>query len=381
MATLHGPRAAHTSAMAPTWNDAERWEAARCEEGCPICQRGEPLDVAAELTASWVTVPNAAPLPGYVCVVSRRHAVEPFELSRSELTAFWNDVNAVARALDRHLSPVKLNYEIHGNTIPHLHLHLFPRQRGDRFEGRPIDGRDAVPRTPEELEAIRAALAEAQADPVAPLKDLGWRETAEIDARLERGEIDETGWHAEIARLIVPAYLAAETPWQGSGKGGTAEDWEYARSHVAHAIDRDGSFLDVGCASGYLLQCLPRWTPHALDRYGLDISPELVDLARRRLPELADRLFVGNALEWRPPHRFTYIRTGLEYVPRRRRAELIGRLLAHCDRLIIGVFNEEADARPTEDFVRSLSYRIAGRSERLNRRKPTIDYRVLWIDT
>jgi hypothetical protein len=33
----------------------------------------------------------------------------------------------------------KMNYEIHGNTIPHLHMHLFPRFDGDPFEGGPID--------------------------------------------------------------------------------------------------------------------------------------------------------------------------------------------------------------------------------------------------
>lgn len=216
--------------------------------------------------------------------------------------------------------------------------------------------------------------------PFAPLKDNAWRETAEIDARLERGEIDEGGWHTEMARLIVPAYVAAETAWAGSGKSGTAEDWEYARSHIGHAIDRDGSFLDIGCANGYLLECLPRWTPHTVDRHGLDIAPELVALARDRLPELADRLWVGNALDWTPPHRFTYVRTGLEYVPRHRRRELAERLLEWCDRLIIGVFNEEAHARPTEELLRSWSHAIAGRSERANRGKPSIDYRVLWID-
>lgn len=183
-----------------------------------------------------------------------------------------------------------------------------------------------------------------------------------------------------MARLIVPAYLSAETPWQGSGKSGTAEDWEYARSHIAHAIDRDGSFLDIGCANGYLLECLPRWTTHQLDRCGLDIAPELVDVARTSLPELAERLWVGNALTWEPPHRFTYVRTGPEYVPRRRRRELVDRLLGWCDRLIIGVFNEEAHARPTEEMLRSWGHRVAGRSERANRKKPGIDYRVLWID-
>lgn len=217
-------------------------------------------------------------------------------------------------------------------------------------------------------------------DPYAAQKNLAWSEVAEIDARLERGDIDEAGWHAEIARFIVPAYLAATTPWEGSGKSGSAEDWEYARSHIGHAIDRPGSFLDIGCANGYLLECLPRWTPHQLDRFGLDIAPELVDLARRRLPELADHLGAGNALAWEPPHRFTYVRTGLEYVPRHRRRELVDRLLGNCDRLIIGVFNEEVHARPTEQLLRSWGHIISGRSERANRRKPGIDYRVLWID-
>ena len=218
-------------------------------------------------------------------------------------------------------------------------------------------------------------------DPYGPLKDNAWREVAEIDDRLERGEIDEAVWHAEIASLIVPAYLAAETPWAGSGKSGSAEDWEHARSHIAHAIDRDGSFLEIGCANGYLLECLPRWTPHTVDRCGLDIAPELVDLASSRLPELTDRLWLGNALDWEPPHRFTYVRTGLEYVPRHRRRELVERLLGWCDRLIIGVFNEEAHARPTEELLRSWGYAIAGRSERANRTKPGIDYRVLWIES
>jgi hypothetical protein len=235
-------------------------------------------------------------------------------------------------------------------------------------------------RSPHRAVEFALRVANDRTDPYAPLKDLGWREIAAIDAQLERGEIDEAGWHLEMARLIVPAYLAAETPWEGSGKQGSGEDWEYARSHIAQAIDRDGSFLDIGSANGYLLECLPRWTPHQLDRYGLDIAPELVDLARRRLPELAERLWVGNALSWEPPHRFTYIRTGLEYVPRRRRRDLVERLLGWCERLIIGVFNEEAQARPTEELLRSWGHRVAGRSERAHPRKPGMEYRALWID-
>jgi diadenosine tetraphosphate (Ap4A) HIT family hydrolase len=37
-----------------------------------------------------------------------------------------------------------LNYEIHGNSLPHLHMHFFPRYRGDQFEGQPIDPKAAA---------------------------------------------------------------------------------------------------------------------------------------------------------------------------------------------------------------------------------------------
>jgi SAM-dependent methyltransferase len=217
-------------------------------------------------------------------------------------------------------------------------------------------------------------------DPFAPLKDNSWRELAEIDARLERGEIDEPGWHKAAEAIVVPAYLAAETPWGQSGKSGTADDWEWSRSHVAGAIDRDGSFLDVGCANGYLLECLARWTAFAVEPCGLEISPELAALARVRLPELADTIFVGNALTWDPPRSFTFVRTGLEYVPASRQRELVVRLLEMCERLIIGVVNEHESERTTEDLLESWGLAVAGRSIRANKWKPGMEYRVLWID-
>jgi len=36
------------------------------------------------------------------------------------------DVQTSARALKHVTRAVKINYEIHGNTVPHLHMHLFP---------------------------------------------------------------------------------------------------------------------------------------------------------------------------------------------------------------------------------------------------------------
>lgn len=110
-------------------------------DGCPICERGEPLDILVELHATWVTAPRRAPLPGYVCVVSKTHVEEPFELRDDARMAFWDEVLDVAGAVKAATGSNKINYEIHGNTIPHLHMHLYPRYPGDPFEGGPIDYR------------------------------------------------------------------------------------------------------------------------------------------------------------------------------------------------------------------------------------------------
>jgi diadenosine tetraphosphate (Ap4A) HIT family hydrolase len=70
------------------------------------------------------------------------------------------DAQHVSRALASVTGAVKLNYEIHGNSLPHLHMHFFPRYPGDAFEGGPIDPRRAVQPTyaPGEFEQLRSAL-------------------------------------------------------------------------------------------------------------------------------------------------------------------------------------------------------------------------------
>ena len=221
----------------------------------------------------------------------------------------------------------------------------------------------------------------SERDPYAHLKENAWRESDALDARLASGEIDEETWHREWQELLVPAYLQAETPWQQSGKSGSHDDWVYARALVAHAIDRDGTFLDVGCANGYLIECLPGWTHFDVEPYGLDLSRELASLARERLPRWSDRIWTCNVLRWQPPQRFTYVRTGLDYVPKHRRRELVERCLGWGDRVVIGVFGEHETERTTEDLLRGWGFEVAGRSERAHRRKPGMEHRVLWVDS
>jgi SAM-dependent methyltransferase len=152
-------------------------------------------------------------------------------------------------------------------------------------------------------------------------------------------------------------YLAFDDPRRQSGFGGDEARWEAARRPIVDAIDRDGSFLDVGCANGYLLESVVRWSRHRVEPYGLDFSPRLVELARARLPGLADRIFLGDALEWEPPRRFDFVRTELVYAPEERRRELVERLLERVvergGRLIVCGYGSPRSGLPT-DPVRRL---------------------------
>jgi diadenosine tetraphosphate (Ap4A) HIT family hydrolase len=49
------------------------------------------------------------------------------------------DVQLTSNALKEISGAIKINLELHGNTIPHLHVHLFPRYIDDLFAGSAID--------------------------------------------------------------------------------------------------------------------------------------------------------------------------------------------------------------------------------------------------
>lgn len=208
-------------------------------------------------------------------------------------------------------------------------------------------------------------------------KERSWRELAEIDEAHARGEIDDHGWHAAVAAIVVPAYLAADTPRGGSGSSRDAAGWERARSLLVAAVAPGQTLLDVGCANGLLMESMAEWA--SVEPYGVDISPELAALARARLPRWADRIWVGNAADWRPPRRFDVVRTGLDYVPPPRQRELIEHLLSFADRVVVGVFNEERRERALEEQAAGWGFAVAGRVERPHPH-PELAYRAFWID-
>ncbi len=175
---------------------------------------------------------------------------------------------------------------------------------------------------------------------------------------------DEKRFFDEEQALHERKYLVGANPRQQSGFGRDEQDWERFRRPIVEPVEMDGSFLDIGCANGLLMESIVAWAAedgHRVEPYGLDISEKLAELARHRLPRWRDRIFVGNALFWEPPMRFDFVRTEMVYVPNTRRRQYIQRLLerfvAPGGRLIVCSYGssrpEGARAEPLVDEMRS----------------------------
>jgi SAM-dependent methyltransferase len=196
---------------------------------------------------------------------------------------------------------------------------------------------------------------------------------------------DEAAWFAELRAVLEPAYLAAEDARGQSGFRGDVARWERARRPIVAAIHRDGTFLDIGCANGLLMESIQAWAAedgYQIEPYGLDLSPELAALARRRLPRWAERVFVGNALDWAPPRRFDFVRTELVYVPEHRRPGFVGRLrddlLLSGGRLVVCSYGS-GQTEPVGDLLRVWGFAVAGETSNVNP-AGVVNVRVAWID-
>ena len=121
---------------------------------CPFCRqlaaldevRGE--DLVAEFAHSVVLLGPWQYYLGYCMVVARRHATELSQLGTAERHGYFEEMCLAARAIEECFQPHKLNYELLGNQVPHLHWHLFPRYAHD----------------PEALSPVWLALHRAEAD-------------------------------------------------------------------------------------------------------------------------------------------------------------------------------------------------------------------------
>lgn len=98
----------------------------------------EPNLHIAELEHCYVMLNRDQFFPGYTFVFAHDHVTELFHLNGEIRNAVMAEVSSVAAALYKVFQPAKINYELLGNMVPHMHWHIVPRFTDDLLWPRPI---------------------------------------------------------------------------------------------------------------------------------------------------------------------------------------------------------------------------------------------------
>lgn len=111
---------------------------------CEICrlqaamERGENPWAVARLQSGFVALSPLQYYRGYTYFSAKTCAAELHLLERTERDLFLHEMSEVAHALVRAFGPRKMNYELLGNFVSHLHWHLVPRHDDDVRPTAPI---------------------------------------------------------------------------------------------------------------------------------------------------------------------------------------------------------------------------------------------------
>ena len=120
---------------------------------CEICQsiaRFTPDNpyLIAELSSGYAVLAGNQHIRGYTLFLARQCVSELHELPPDVRSRFLEEMAQVAEAVFRAFAPRKLNYELLGNHISHLHWHLFPRYADDPNPEFPVWNNEEFLRSP-----------------------------------------------------------------------------------------------------------------------------------------------------------------------------------------------------------------------------------------
>lgn len=162
-------------------------------------------------------------------------------------------------------------------------------------------------------------------------------------------------------KCLQEIYLSHSDPIKQSGFYGGKARWKSEREAILQAVDKNGDFLDVGCANGYLLECLVDWAEAkgiTIEAYGVDIGDYLIALAKERFPNHKDHFWTANAWDWVPPQKFDYVYTLADNVPESYIKDYLHRLLQCSVKpggvLIVGAYGSYSKNRPAYNVADAL---------------------------
>ena len=78
---------------------------------------------------------------GHCLIIPRRHVAEYFQATAEEKAAIWALVDEMKTIIDKEFSPDAYNIGVNigeaaGQSVPHVHIHIIPRYKGDMEDPR-----------------------------------------------------------------------------------------------------------------------------------------------------------------------------------------------------------------------------------------------------
>jgi diadenosine tetraphosphate (Ap4A) HIT family hydrolase len=103
---------------------------------CPFCYPQGELKIITQNRLAFASFDVYPVSQGHCLVITKRHIESFFEATQEEIQALFSLVNEVKGKLDQLFKPDGYNIGINvfdaaGQTIPHVHVHLIPRYKGD----------------------------------------------------------------------------------------------------------------------------------------------------------------------------------------------------------------------------------------------------------
>lgn len=113
------------------------------KKDCLYCENKEKLDslmiYIADLGVSKLYLFKEQTYYGRCVMAYNKHAVELTELSDEESALFIKDMQRAGKAISKTVNPAKVNYGMFSDTLPHLHVHIVPKQVGGYSYGGTFD--------------------------------------------------------------------------------------------------------------------------------------------------------------------------------------------------------------------------------------------------
>lgn len=76
--------------------------------------------------------------PGWTVLILKTHRTELFQLTREERGQLMEEVSLVGEVLSKVFPVRKINSELLGNQVPHIHWHVVPRLLADPDPLKPV---------------------------------------------------------------------------------------------------------------------------------------------------------------------------------------------------------------------------------------------------